>query len=405
MSEPGASCAVVELRQYTLRPGRRDALVDLFDRELLEPQEDAGMRVVGQFRDLDDPDRFVWLRAFGDMESRRRSLAEFYEGPVWARHREAANATMVDSDDVLLLRPTGDRRALERAPARPATGTAVRPAPTLVAVTIYPLAPGVADGFARFFEERMRPLLLEAGAFPLACLRTEPAANTYPRLPVRTDEDVFCWLATFQTDELERRHLTDLARSEAWSGEVLPELEHFLSGPVRRLRLRPTWRSSFGWPGGAHDFDFVAGRWSVVNRRLRARGVSCDDWDEFGGTHRGRLLLGGIANVDEMVCPSRGFSGMSVRAFDPVARRWSISWVSSTRGVLEPPVFGGFGGDHGEFYGDDVDGGRPVQVRFRWDRPGPHTARWEQSFSYDGAPWERNWVMEFTREGGPPARA
>ena len=48
---------VVELRQYTLRPGQRDVLIDLFDREFVESQEATGMAIVGQFRDLDDPDR------------------------------------------------------------------------------------------------------------------------------------------------------------------------------------------------------------------------------------------------------------------------------------------------------------------------------------------------------------
>ena len=54
-------CAVVELRQYTLHPGARDTLVRLFDAHFVESQERCGMRVIGQFRDLDDPDRFVWL--------------------------------------------------------------------------------------------------------------------------------------------------------------------------------------------------------------------------------------------------------------------------------------------------------------------------------------------------------
>ena len=50
---------VIELRQYTLRPNKRDALIDLFDRELVEPQEAVGMTVLGQFRDLDHPDLFL----------------------------------------------------------------------------------------------------------------------------------------------------------------------------------------------------------------------------------------------------------------------------------------------------------------------------------------------------------
>lgn len=96
---------IVELRQYTLHPGQRDALIDLFDREFVETQEAHGMRVLGQFRDLDQPDLFVWLRGFADMDVRRRALEAFYGGPVWAAHRAAANATMIDSDNVLLLRP------------------------------------------------------------------------------------------------------------------------------------------------------------------------------------------------------------------------------------------------------------------------------------------------------------
>ena len=88
---------VVELRRYRLHPGRRDELIELFDRELVETQEATGMQVVGQFRDLDRPDQFVWLRAFASMGARRRSLEAFYGGPVWARHGLAAASTMIDS--------------------------------------------------------------------------------------------------------------------------------------------------------------------------------------------------------------------------------------------------------------------------------------------------------------------
>lgn len=96
---------VVELRRYRLHPGQRERLIELFDTHLVEPQEDAGMVVLGQFRDLDAPDSFVWLRGFASMQARLQALQAFYGGTVWQRHRQAANATMIDSDDVLLLRP------------------------------------------------------------------------------------------------------------------------------------------------------------------------------------------------------------------------------------------------------------------------------------------------------------
>ena len=96
---------IVELRQYDLVPGTRDTLIDIFDRQLIEGQEAEGMAIIGQFRDLDNPDSFVWLRGFADMETRRKALDGFYSGPVWLANRDAANATMLRFDNVLLLRP------------------------------------------------------------------------------------------------------------------------------------------------------------------------------------------------------------------------------------------------------------------------------------------------------------
>src|SRR5687767_12064427 len=103
---------VVELRQYTLHPGRRDELITLFEREFVHTQEAAGIAVLATFRDLDGPDRFVWLRGFADMASRAEALQCFYGGPAWQAHRDQANATMVDSDDVLLLRPVPSHRGI-----------------------------------------------------------------------------------------------------------------------------------------------------------------------------------------------------------------------------------------------------------------------------------------------------
>src|SRR5687767_11335813 len=114
---PYRRAMIYELRRYTLRPGTRETLIKLFEREFVETQESAGMDVVGHFRDLDAPDTFPWLRAFADMDSRRAALSAFYGGPAWKAHRDTANATMVDSDDVLLLRPAG--HGFQRSPRPP----------------------------------------------------------------------------------------------------------------------------------------------------------------------------------------------------------------------------------------------------------------------------------------------
>src|SRR5260370_5598377 len=141
---------VVELRQYTLHPGSRDHLIGLFERELIESQEAAGMAVLGQFRDMDDPDRFVWLRGFSDMPARAGALRRFYGGPVWRAHRDEANATMIDSDNVLLLRPVEPRLGLPAPPAsRPPARHPTLPASPISSTPCYRLSP-LAQAFAAF---------------------------------------------------------------------------------------------------------------------------------------------------------------------------------------------------------------------------------------------------------------
>ena len=96
---------VYELRQYTLHPGKRDTLIALFEDHFIEPLERDGMQVPAHFRDLDNADRFAWFRRFDDMDARGRALPAFYRrDPVWQQYRNDANATMIDSDNVLLLR-------------------------------------------------------------------------------------------------------------------------------------------------------------------------------------------------------------------------------------------------------------------------------------------------------------
>jgi hypothetical protein len=160
---------IVELRQYKLRPGQRDVLIELFDRVLGEGQEAVGIKMIGWYRDLDDPSNFVWLRAFSDMAARARALGAFYGGPVWAEHRNEANATMIDSENVLLLRPAGGSVA------------ALRNRPELVA-SIHSFSEPVDDAEVESFEREHGPAW--------ATFVTEESPNNFPALPVREGEHV-----------------------------------------------------------------------------------------------------------------------------------------------------------------------------------------------------------------------
>jgi hypothetical protein len=162
--------------------------------------------------------------------------------------------------------------------------------------------------------------------------------------------------------------------------------------------------------GTETDFDYFEGGWSTVQRRLRAG--SDDTWDTFPATLCATPFLEGRATVDELHMPTLDRAGLTLRTFDREHRQWSIYWVNSTTGRLDPiPVVGGFQAGRGEFYASDTVAGRPVKVRYLWLIADHEHARWEQAFSYDDRTWVTNWTADFTRadtaqvcEDGKPKR-
>ncbi|MFG2287403.1 putative quinol monooxygenase [Streptomyces sp. NPDC048595] len=240
-TDPVGHPAVIELRQYTLRSGRRDELIELFDREFVETQEEAGMIVLGQFRDLDDPDRFVWLRGFRDMAVRHDALAAFYGGPVWAEHGPQANATMLDSDDVLLLRPLSEASGLAPLPSgRPRVGAP--PPARFVSATVWSFPPGRHHGIG-LIRDGLLPVLHRTGPAPLAAFTTETAHNTFPRLPIRTGENVAAIFTSYPDEAACRRHLAHVRAQPVVREEILPGIEREQTTAPRTLRLAPTGRS------------------------------------------------------------------------------------------------------------------------------------------------------------------
>jgi hypothetical protein len=218
MTEPG--WPLVELRRYTLHPDTRAQFVQLFETEFVESQEALGIRVGGIFVDLDRPDVFVWLRGFAPGVDPGTALTAFYSGPVWKRHGPAANAMMIDSDDVFALRPVPGVADLpvprgERAPV----GATAAPD--------YRVAAGVVLG-----EPDPVALAADLGAAvgaPVAVLGTDDSPNYFPPLPLR-EEQAVAWFAT----------VTDDAHLDATAAQVRGRLagrRHEL------LRLAPTPRA------------------------------------------------------------------------------------------------------------------------------------------------------------------
>jgi hypothetical protein len=159
-----------------------------------------------------------------------------------------------------------------------------------------------------------------------------------------------------------------------------------------------------GAPVAAHasadgDFAFLYGRWKVQNRTRKPLSGSTE-WRTFASTSVCMPILNGLGNIDEFRRDDGPF-GTSLRFFDKVSRRWSIFWVSTRDGVMQPPVTGGFEDGIGIFEGDDTYEGRRVRTRYTW-KADPVSPRWEQASSADGGKtWETNWVMEFSRDTSP----
>ena len=102
---------LMEIRIYKIRPGMRQKFIAFFEGKTIEPQEDCGMRIMGQFRSLQDDDTFVWLRGFENAEDRDKKKEAFYGGDLWLdRLEEEAFSMIEDYSNVLLVEPTANSK-------------------------------------------------------------------------------------------------------------------------------------------------------------------------------------------------------------------------------------------------------------------------------------------------------
>jgi hypothetical protein len=235
---------ILELRQYLNPPGKRDKLIALFDEYFIEEQERYGAFILGQFRDRANPDRFVWLRGFTDMQTRQTALYDFYHvSPIWQAHRTAANDSISDINNVLLLKPARTTTGFRLDPTNRPVQSAKDLSAGVVIATIYTFDAPVDTRFADFFESTMIPLLIWAGATPLGHFVTEPAKNTYLTLPVREGENVFVWFASFADEDAYANYQAALMHNQEWITSVVPTLQKWGASLEETLELLPTTRS------------------------------------------------------------------------------------------------------------------------------------------------------------------
>jgi hypothetical protein len=146
------------------------------------------------------------------------------------------------------------------------------------------------------------------------------------------------------------------------------------------------------------DFDFLVGKWKMYHRRLNKRLENCKEWTEFESTDSNYKILSGTADMDIYSTTQmpglegKLFEGVTLRLFDTKTRLWSLYWVASNVGVLDPPVVGSFENNVGHFFTKDTFNGKNMIVVFRWDVRDKDHPVWSQAFSPDnGKTWEWNW--------------
>lgn len=94
---------IIEMRTYKTKPGQRWRFLEIFRSRSMPAHAEIGMKILGPFLSIEDPDTFFFMRGFPDLASRDPMKAKFYEGELWKRELEAVLIPMLEKDDVVLV--------------------------------------------------------------------------------------------------------------------------------------------------------------------------------------------------------------------------------------------------------------------------------------------------------------
>jgi hypothetical protein len=232
----GLGPAWVELRNYETQPGQRDTLIAMFEAHFLDVYQAAGAAIVGTFRNLDDPNRWVWLRQFPSNATRATALSGFYGSARWQKLRGPAKATIRDVSDALLL--VGPQGQPIRAEAPPA-GEPV-PASIFECARYFPKSTAASEHVLSLLKALPAQRLDATRAAPFT-LTSYMGANAYPRQHLRPDLAIVV-LELFADTDAAAVAVEARAASRNWRAQEA-EIGRLLAAPVERLRLQPTSRS------------------------------------------------------------------------------------------------------------------------------------------------------------------
>ena len=149
------------------------------------------------------------------------------------------------------------------------------------------------------------------------------------------------------------------------------------------------------------DYDFLTGKWKVLNSKLKTRLNNCEEWDEFESTLEMNKILMGLGNRESYAATINGkpFEAIAIRLFSPDTRLWTDYWIDNNNPAMDGhPVAGSFENGIGKFYAKDDFNGKNILVVYQWDHTNPLHPVWSQAYSDDnGKTWEWNWYMTLSR--------
>jgi hypothetical protein len=97
---------IVEVRSYRIKPGHREEFIKFFETRAIPALRSHGMKVLGPLLDIENPNKFVWLRMFPSLVERDRMKTDFYEGELWKNELESIAMPLLESYDVILCETT-----------------------------------------------------------------------------------------------------------------------------------------------------------------------------------------------------------------------------------------------------------------------------------------------------------
>ena len=94
---------IIEMRTHRTKPGLRAQFVEVLQSRSFPAQRELGIKLLGPFLSLEDPDVVFFIRGFPDLPSRDRMKEEFYEGAIFKGELEAIIMPMLEKWDVVLV--------------------------------------------------------------------------------------------------------------------------------------------------------------------------------------------------------------------------------------------------------------------------------------------------------------